>query len=65
MEQKPILQMGSERILPRYVYHRPFMVKFPDKCNWQNRFNPESKGDLVWYTDEHQTNKGTGTGVYG
>jgi hypothetical protein len=44
MEQEPILQMGSVRMLPRYINHKPFMVKFPDKCGWQNRFNPDKNG---------------------
>jgi len=38
--------MGSGRILPRYVYHKSFMVKLPDKYEWQNGFNPYNKG--VW-----------------
>jgi hypothetical protein len=34
MEHEPILQMGTDMMIPRYVYHKPFMVKFPDKCHW-------------------------------
>ena len=62
--QELIPQMGSERMLLRFVYHKPFMVKFPDKCEWQNGFNPDNKGRLVWYIDGFKTSKGTGTGVY-
>jgi hypothetical protein len=40
MEQKPILQIGSDRMLPRYACHKPFTVKFPDKCELQNGFKP-------------------------
>jgi hypothetical protein len=64
MEHEPILQMGSDRMLPRYAYHKPFTVKFPDKCEWQNGFNPDNKAGLVWYTDRSKTNKGTVAGVY-
>jgi hypothetical protein len=64
MEHEPILQMRSDRMLLRYAYHKPFTVKFPDKCEWQNRFNLDSKGGLVWYTDGSKTNEGTGAGVY-
>lgn len=28
----PILQMGYDRMLPRYAYHEPFTITFPDKC---------------------------------
>ena len=57
MEHKPVLQMGSDRMLLRYAYHKTFSVVFSDKCEWQNGFNPDEKGDLVWYTDESKTNK--------
>ena len=43
--------MGSDVMLLRYVYHKTCMDKFADKCEWQNRFNPDKKGSLVWYTD--------------
>jgi hypothetical protein len=32
MEYETILQVGSNRMLPRYAYHKPFTVTFPDKC---------------------------------
>jgi hypothetical protein len=35
---------GLDRMLPRYAYHRPFTVKVPDKCAWQNGLNPNNKG---------------------
>jgi len=46
------------------VYSKTFTIKFPDKCEWQNVFNPDNKGGLVWYKDGSKTNKGTGAGVY-
>jgi hypothetical protein len=64
MELKPILQMGTDRMLPRYVYHKPFTVKFPDKCEWQNGFKSITKGSLVWYTERCKANKGTGAAGY-
>jgi hypothetical protein len=51
-------------MLLRYAYHNPFTVKSPDKCEWQNGFNPDNKGDLVRYTGRSKTNKGTSLGVY-
>jgi hypothetical protein len=56
--------MRSDRMLQRYAYHKPFMVKFPAKHEWQNRFNPNNKGGLVCYTVVSKTNKGTGAGIY-
>jgi ribonuclease HI len=63
MEHEPMLQMGSDRMLLRYAYHKPFTVTFHDKSEWQNGFNPDNKGGLVWYTDGSNTNKGTAVGV--
>jgi len=31
MKHEPILQMGLDKMLLRYAYHKPFMVKFPNK----------------------------------
>jgi len=36
MEHEPIPQMKSDRKLLRYAYYKPLMVKFHDKCEWQN-----------------------------
>ena len=63
MKHVPILSMGSDMMLPRKAYQKPFTVKFPDKCEWHNRFNPNDNGGLVWYTERSKTNKGTGAGV--
>jgi len=40
--------MGSDMMLPRKAYHKPFTVKFPDKRKWQN---------------SSKTSKGTGAGM--
>jgi len=57
MRQEPPLQMWSDMLLPRYVYQKPFIVKFPEKCEWQNWFNAENKWGLVWYTDGSKTKR--------
>jgi hypothetical protein len=31
-------------VFPGCAYHKPVMVRFPDKSEWQNGFNPEKKG---------------------
>jgi len=65
MEHEPILQRGTDRMIPRYAYHKPFIVKFPEKCEWKKGFKPGIKEDLVWqHTDRSKNNKGTGVGVY-
>jgi hypothetical protein len=62
VEDEPILQMTNK--VTRYAYHKPFTVKFPGRCEWQNGFKPDIKGGLVWYTDRSKTNKGIGAEVY-
>jgi hypothetical protein len=56
--------MGSDRIISRNAYDKPFTVKFPDKCKWQNGFNPDNVRGLVWYTNRSKTNKSTGAVMY-
>jgi hypothetical protein len=60
----PSYRWGFDRMILRYAYHKPFMVKFLDKFEWQNRFNLNSTRGLVWYTDGPKTNKGTGAAAY-
>jgi hypothetical protein len=64
MQHGPLLQVVSDRMLVTHAYHKPFTVKFPDKCEWQNRFNPNNKGGLVHDINGSKTSKGTGAVVY-
>ena len=41
MDHEPIQQVGTDKIMLRYVYHNSFIVKFPNKCDCQNTFNPD------------------------
>jgi hypothetical protein len=49
MENEPILKMGS--------------IRFPERNEWKEGFEPDRKGRLIWYTDGFKTNKGTGAEV--
>jgi hypothetical protein len=64
MKQESILQMGSDKMILRHVYDKPFTIRFPDGSQWKEGFQPDRKGGLIWYTDGSKTNKGTGAGVY-
>ena len=44
IEHEPILQTWTDRVIPRYAYYMLFMVKFPDKCEWQDMFKPDTNG---------------------
>jgi hypothetical protein len=37
--------MGSDKIIPRHVYDKPFMIRFPDRSEWKKGFEPDRKGD--------------------
>jgi ribonuclease HI len=56
--------MGTDRMIPRYVLHKPFKVHLSSRHESKNGFNPDNKGGLVWYTDGSKTNEGTGAMVY-
>jgi hypothetical protein len=64
MKKEPILQMGSDKMIPKHVYDKPFTIRFPDRSEWKEGFQPDRKGGLIWYTDGSKTNKGIGAGVY-
>jgi hypothetical protein len=45
MTEEPILQMGTDKLIPRHVYDKPFTVRFPEKRERKDRFQPDRKGD--------------------
>jgi hypothetical protein len=57
MKKEPILQMWSDKMIPSHVYDKPFMIRFPDRSEWKERFHPDRKGRLIWYTDVSKTIK--------
>jgi hypothetical protein len=65
MIKGPILQMGTNRRIPRHVCEKPFMVRFHDRSEWNDGLQCNRKGVLMWYTDIYKTNKGTVAGGYG
>jgi hypothetical protein len=65
MKEDPTLQMRTDKMIPRHVCDKLFMVRFLDRSEGKDGFKPDRKGGLLWYTDGSKTNKGTGTGVCG
>jgi ribonuclease HI len=63
MEKEPILQMGSNKMIPIRVYNKPFTIRFPDRSEWKKGFQPDRNGGLIWFTEGSKTAKGTGAGV--
>ena len=57
MEQEPILQMESDRMLLQDMHSTSHSWSHPNKHERQNRFNPDNEGELVWYTDRSKTNR--------
>jgi ribonuclease HI len=57
--------MGTDRMVPRHVYDKPFTVRFPYRSERKDGFQPDRKGGLLWCTDGSKVNKSTGAGVYG
>jgi hypothetical protein len=44
MEKEPILQMESDKMIPRHVYNKPFTIRFPDRSEWKKGFQPDQNG---------------------
>jgi hypothetical protein len=53
---EPILETGTDRMIPRHVYDKIFTARFPDRSERKNRFQPDRKGRLIWCTDGYKTN---------
>jgi hypothetical protein len=45
MKEEPILQTETDKMIPRCVYDKTFMVIFSDRGEWKDRFNQIGKGD--------------------
>jgi hypothetical protein len=63
MEKERILQMGSDKMIPRHVYDKPFTTRFPDRSEWKKGYQLDRNGGLIWFTDGSKTAKATGAGV--
>jgi hypothetical protein len=46
------------KMIPRYVFNKPFMVQFPDRGELESGFQPNLE-------HRFKTNEGNGAGVYG
>jgi hypothetical protein len=64
-KEELILQMRTDKMILRHVYDKSFTVRFLDRSEQRNRFQPSRKGELVWYADGSKTDEGTGDLVYG
>jgi hypothetical protein len=51
-------------MIPRHVYNKPFTIRFPDRSEWQEGFQPDQNGELIWFTDGSKTAKGSGAGMF-
>jgi hypothetical protein len=45
MKREPILQMGSDKMIPRNVYEKPFTMRIPDRSEWKEGLNPTERGN--------------------
>jgi hypothetical protein len=56
---------GTDRMILRYAFHKPFTVRLPNRSEWDRGIVPSGKKGIIWHTDGSKMNKGTGAGVYG
>jgi hypothetical protein len=57
LEKEPVLQMGSDKMILKRVYDKPFTIRFPDGSEWKKGFQPDRNGGLIWYTDGSKEKK--------
>jgi hypothetical protein len=65
MMREPILQRGTDKMIPRYAFHKPSTVRLPDRSEWDRGSIPLGRKGLIWYMNGSKINEGTGAGVYG
>jgi hypothetical protein len=65
MIKQPVLQMGTDKMIPRYAFHKPFTVNLTSRSEWDRDFVPIRQGGLIWYRDGSKANEVTGAAVYG
>jgi hypothetical protein len=66
IKKEPILQIRTDIMIAKHVYDKTFTVRFRDRSDWKDGFQPDCKGGLIWYADDSKkNNKGTGAGLYG
>jgi hypothetical protein len=60
----PILEMGSDYMLPKYSFDKPFDIQM-DWEDWCHKEKQCLSKCLIWYTDGLKTDNGSGTGIHG
>jgi hypothetical protein len=63
MIKEPILQMETDKMIPRFAFRKTFTVRLTSRSEWDRGFVPIRQEGLIWYTDGSKTNEGTGAGV--
>jgi hypothetical protein len=41
MTEELILQMETDKLILRHVYNKPFAIRFPERREWKDRFQPD------------------------
>lgn len=67
MKEKPILQIGTDKVICRHVCDRYFTSDSRTEMDGKMglKFKQDGKGGLVWYTDSWMINEGTGSRICG
>jgi hypothetical protein len=47
----------EKKMITRHVYDKPLTIRFPDRSEWKNGFQPDRKGGLIWYTGGSMTKR--------
>jgi hypothetical protein len=55
-KEEPILQMETDKMIPRHVYSKFSCSDFLREVNEEAGFQLDTNGKLVWYTDSSKTN---------
>jgi hypothetical protein len=64
-KKNPILHLGTDKMIPRHICDKSFTVRLPDRSEWKDGFQPDTRGELFWHTVGSKINEGIGARVCG
>jgi hypothetical protein len=64
MITNPVLDMGSDHMIPKYSFEKPFDIQI-DWKEWSQKEKHCQPNSLIWYIDGSKTDSGEGAGIHG
>jgi hypothetical protein len=54
MMRETISQVATDKMTPRYAFHTPFMVRLPERSDWDRVNVPLGRRGFTWWVGQRQ-----------